>query len=314
MICDINFISVRKAKCCSERCRQILRINNKNTGVEGYDYISCPVCDQRVKQITIKHAKTHGYRTANEMKKDLNLDYVTCQKVKDNNSGNNNPAYQHNGKFSKFSKNFIHGYDKEWHTEWATRHSEFRNNNKELFKTNIEYWLDQCDGDIEQAQQEYTKFQTRDLDYFVNKHGEEEGHNKHRQKIERWINSIPCINFSVVSQLLFDEIMEKYKYNPEDIYYATYDRKDMALYENKEFRLKTDTSFVMPDFIDLGKKKIIEFDGDYWHSESKVNPQREYNREQAIIKKGYTIKHVREQDYKQNKEKVIQECLDFLNK
>lgn len=311
MVCDTSFISVRKAKCCSERCRQVLRANKK---LEKRDHIVCPICNQKVQQITAQHARSHGYTNAQAMKQELNLDTITCESLKELSRGENNPGYQHGGKFSKFSKNFVHGYDKDWHEEWAKDHSEFRNNNKELFKTNLEYWISECGGDVEQATKMYKKFQTRDLTWFIEKYGEQEGTRRHQQKIERWANSMPKFNYSFVSQELFDQILKSYNNAESDIYYATYHRDDVKKYENKEYRLKTETSYVMPDFIDLSKNRIIEFDGDYWHSEAKVNPAREKKRHEQIINAGFEIKYVREQDYKQDKERVIEECLQFLNK
>lgn len=306
-ICDNEFITVRKSACCSERCRQILRSNKK---LENEDHITCPLCSQKVKQITAQHARSHGFNTTKEMQEQLNMQTITCESVKDKVRGENNPGFNHGGKFSKFSENFVHGYDKEWHEEWAKTHSEFRNENKELFKTNIEYWQAQTD-DAEEADKLYKEFQIRDLSYFVNKYGEEEGNIRHKQKISRWITSMPRINYSVVSQELFDNIMKEYTHNG-NIYYATYCRADMQQYENKEYRLSVDGSYVMPDFVDLSTKKIIEFDGDYWHSEAVANPQRESLREDRIKNEGYIVYHVKEHDYKKDKEKVIQECINFL--
>jgi len=312
VICDTNFVTVRKSRCCSERCRQILRSNKKHTGTEGYDYITCPVCDQRVKQITSKHALSHDYNDAKHMAAKLNMPMITCEKLKEQSQGKNNPGYQHNGKFSKFSKNFIHGYDTDWIKQRAKKHSEFRNNNKELFKTNIEYWQALYPEDSNKAKSEYKKFQTRDLDYFVNKYGETEGKKRHQQKIERWAKSMPKFNYSMVSQELFDQIKNEYNNTSSNIYYATNDREDMKHYENKEYRLKTASSYVMPDFVDLSNKKIIEFDGDYWHSKAKVNPEREKRRHDQILAAGFDVMYVREQNYKKNKQKVIAECLEFL--
>lgn len=314
VICGIEFTSTRKAKCCSERCRQVHRHNQKMTGAAGIDYIKCPECGQKVKQLTVKHVKLHGYSTIWEFKQKYNLNKVSCQSIIESNSGENNPGYQHGGKFSKFSKNFVHGYDEQWHKEWAKTHSEFRNHNKKLFKTNIEYWITECNGNVEKAQEMYLNFQVRDLSYFVDKYGEEEGTIRHQQKIDRWAKSMPNFNYSMVSQELFDRIMKSYINADSDIYYATYHRDDMKRYENKEYRLKTKTSYVMPDFIDLSKKRIIEFDGDYWHSEAKVNPERERKRHEQIVSAGFEVMYVREQDYKKDKDKVIDECLQFLTK
>jgi very-short-patch-repair endonuclease len=244
----------------------------------------------------------------------LNMTTITCEKVKELAQGENNPGHHHGGKISKFSKNFVHGYDADWHQEWAKKHSEFRNDNKRLFKSTIEYWQALYPDDPVQAEEEYKNFQIRDLNYFVEKYGEDEGKKRHQQKIERWAKSMPRFNYSMISQDLFNQIMESYTNSDSDIYYATYERDDMEKYENKEYRLKTKTSYIMPDFVDISKKRIIEFDGDYWHSEAKVNPVREKKRHEQIVNAGFEVIYIREQDYKQDKHQVISECLQFLNK
>jgi len=86
----------------------------------------------------------------------------------------------------------------------------------------------------------------------------------------------------------------------------------MSTYKNKEYVLELDNTYVRPDFICLTRKKIIEFDGDYWHSPVRANPEREKMRDHRIANAGYKIFHVFEYEYKQNKDKVLQECINFL--
>ena len=88
----------------------------------------------------------------------------------------------------------------------------------------------------------------------------------------------------------------------------------MTSSSSKEFILKTEHSYVRPDFLLKSKKIIIEFDGDYWHSLVVANPIREKVRDSNIEKQGYKILHIAEYKYNADKEKVIQECIDFLTK
>lgn len=331
VICNTNFVSIRKSQCCSERCRQILRSNKKHTGIEGYDYITCPVCDQRVKQITPKHARSHGYENVNHMAIELKMDTITCKRTKEQVQGKNNPGYQHNGKFSKFSKNFIHGYDANWVKERSKKHSEFRNKNKELFKTNIEYWQALYPED-NKAEFEYKKFQIRDLDFFVNKYGETEGKQRHQQKIEKWIHTM---------EEKTDE--EKMDINARKV------KKSGCFYSNAENELfnllsqyyaMTDQLALLTDEISYNSQaylydmaysnKIIEFNGDFWHSNpviygddficpyTKRTQQEIHDKDIDKIrianKHGYEVMVVWEKDYKQDKQKVIAECLAFLTK
>jgi very-short-patch-repair endonuclease len=72
----------------------------------------------------------------------------------------------------------------------------------------------------------------------------------------------------------------------------------------------------MVDFISLNNKKIIEFDGYYWHyvREPRVeNNLREKERDNLIINAGYDILHINELDYKKDEDETIKKCMEFLN-
>lgn len=278
-------------------------------GTEGIDFITCPECNKRVKEFNLLHAKMHGCETISEFKEKHNLKYVKCQKIRDNWKGENNPGYQHGGTLSPFSEKFVKGYDADWHEEQNKKHSE-RMSDSETNMFSINYWIKEADGDEELARKLYGESQTRDLDFFTEKYGVEEGTIRHKQKTEKWLTSFKKQNFSHISQTLFNDIMKHYV--SEFVYYATYHREDMSDYVNKEYFLETTDSYIRPDFIDLNTKKIIEFDGDYWHSNARANPTREAHRDSEIIKCGYTVLHIREQDYNQDREKVVQECINFL--
>ena len=74
-------------------------------------------------------------------------------------------------------------------------------------------------------------------------------------------------------------------------------------------------SYVKLDFYVKDIDKCIEFDGDYWHGQKRGNQKRDKIREVEIMKSYPTLKifHVKERDYKNDPEKVINECLDFIN-
>lgn len=312
---DFSTTSKRPANYCGNRCRNSAKLEEQFIGKkEGYDYIVCSACGQKMRQMNVRHAKLHGFSSASEFAKHHNVP-ITCQAICDNTKGENNPAYNHGGKYSKWSKNFIYGYDADAHKTFAKNHSLRRNDSaqKYKYKNNIEYWVKQCDGAIEKAKIAYTNYQKRDLVFFIKKYGEEEGQKRHLQKIEKWSTSFKKCNFSKISQELFDGIM-RHLDDKSDIYYATFDRADKIEYKNKEYLLKIENTVLRPDFIDVSKKKIIEFDGDYWHSETKANPIREQHRDKIIKNNGYQILHIAEHEYRKNKTEVIDKCLTFLTK
>lgn len=322
--CNNSFDSTSKRKVvnfCSEQCRQLNRrmVNGKNmSGKAGIDFIICPICNQHVKQITVKHAKMHGYNSQKDMKNKLGIE-LTCEAKKELSKGENNPGYQHNGKFSPFSEKF-NGYkgltteEKQIKIDSLVDGSITKRVSEKNGPVYPEYWIRQGYSE-EEAQQKVSEQQTTfNLEICIEKYGKEEGLKRWNERQEKWSKSFKKQNFSKISQELFDDILNNVKLDLSQVYYATYDREDMVEYQNKEYVLKLEKSYIRPDFIILDKKKIIEFDGEYWHGQRDPNNIREAARDTKIIKEGYTILHVKEVDYKQNKQKVIEECISFLTK
>ena len=71
-------------------------------------------------------------------------------------------------------------------------------------------------------------------------------------------------------------------------------------------------SFILPDFFIKNKNKIIEFDGTYFHRDNVENKKRETKRDKSIVSSGYEVLHIKELDYKKNKEEIIKICINFL--
>lgn len=315
---------------CSNRCYNISRLENApskqqvaieksiETGnkkfvgkIEGTDYLVCAICGAKTGDLG-SHVKMHDITPA-EYKIQYNIEFLKPLSYRENRKGDKNPSYNHGGKYSAWSKDFIHGYDQARHSQKNLKQKELRAKSPEKFKNNIKYWIEKNNGDIDTATAEYKKYQTRNLSYFVEKYGQEEGVKRHTAKTEKWVKSFRKQNFSNISQELFVDIFNNI---PEElqrsVYFATHLREDMESYVNKEYILKVENTFIRPDFICLEKNKIIEFDGDYWHSSAKVNPARETLRDTRIKNSGFSVLHVKEHEYKKDKNKVIQECLKFL--
>ena len=272
-------------KCAINKTHEKYNETNKD------EWVECTICGFRAKEIGLHIRNEHG----------LSSKEYGCTKSKnmrDRVSGDKNPAHNHGGRFSPWSKNFIYGYDEQ-------RHSEFKSSQSELMKN--------CKNNVFRrsfynSEEEYSKAQTRDLNWFISKYGEEEGKIRHAAKIEKWMKNNKKLNFSKISQELFTAIDEIYEGN---IFYATKDRPEMANRVNKEYKLNEIR--VSLDFVDIDKKKVIEFDGDYWHG-SRGNIEREKLRDQKIMSLGFEILHIKEKDFKENRKETIEKCILFLTR
>ena len=249
------------------------------------EWIECRVCGLRGREIA-RHVKT-----AHEIDP---KDYgVTKSKSSiDRVKGENNPGYQHGGKLSPWSKKSSF-YSEESHKKAIEKSQEGINKNSPVRKS------------FYATEDEFRKAQTRDLDYFIAKYGVEKGTEKHKQKTLKWLSSYKKQNFSNISQELFRALEEKYQGNT---FFATKDRPEMDSYTNKEFRTEIG---ILPDYIDIDKKRIIEFDGDYWHGR-KGNVERDAKRDSKLMSAGYSVLHIKESDFKADKEGTIDRCIKFL--
>lgn len=154
------------------------------------------------------------------------------------------------------------------------------------------------------------------VDNFIRKYGEDEGLIKYRDYYEN--NGADM--YSKVSQELFDNIYSKLN-NTNHVHYATLN-KEFGRYD------QTNRKYYFYDFTCSQRKKIIEFNGIFFHPKSEFdesfrnpfNPdltaQDAYNNEQIklnLMKSfGYDILIVWEDEYYKDRIKVTKECLEFL--
>lgn len=283
-------------KICSDRCRQ--DIKNKKTLEKTPDAVTCKLCGLVSINLTTHLSRIHNLKKEEYIKQydspAMSESYQKSLSLKI--AGKNNPGYQHGGKLSSWSKKSVHYSDES--VEKA------KENRKGKRSSDFEYWLNKCNGDEAEAKKLYKERQTTNgLDFYIKKYGEDSGPEKFKARIKQWQENYTKSNFSKVSQKLFWKL--------EDDYFGNTFFAEKGEKINNEFILELKISYCKPDYICLDSKKVIEFDGDYWHSRQE-NITRDKQRDNYIIEAGYEILHVKEFDFNLNPEKVIKECLLFL--
>lgn len=247
--------------------------------------------------------------------------------------GENNPGYQHGGKFSPYSKKFIKGGDYEKRLkEVVEKSSKTKKENPHKNPLRIEYYLAQGMSEKEAKQALVNRQSTFSKEKCIEKYGEKEGLRRWKERQEKWqatlnskspeekarINRAKQRNgssVSLISQELFESLgIENAKYHNnggEEVIYID------------------DLTYYMVDFV-LGNK-IIEFYGDYWHcNPNRYKPedivkfprdisykakeiwQKDKKRKQELEQAGYSVLEIWEGDFKENPDKVIQQCKEFL--
>lgn len=219
-----------------------------------------------------------------------------------------NPFYQHDGGLSPFSKDFI-GYKNLNDEEKSKKIKEAIKVDKlDKFSNQKQYWLNKGYTEEEAKKLVSERQKTFSLEKCIKNYGEEEGINRFKKRQEKWLSNYKKQNYSQISQKLFFELFDIIKDRYKEIYFAECEKNG----KNNEYRLMIENSVIKPDFFIKDINKIIEFDGDYWHSEKRGNQKRDKERDEKIIKAGYKVYHVTETDYNKNHDMVIKECLNFL--
>lgn len=158
--------------------------------------------------------------------------------------------------------------------------------------------------------QELNKRKTLNRETFIRKYGEIEGERIWKAYLLKRSHTSPI---SVVSQKLFDEILSQIPSNLHDkVKYASYGGEQCIIGKN---------GYMFPDFL-YDNKKIIEFNGDYWHKnpkmyneddKSRLKWKQDSERKTELERLGYEVLVVWERDFYDNKEDVVHRCLKFLD-
>ena len=328
LTCDIEFDhNTRSIQCCSAECKRAYKnILNRRSKYEnkilGEDYVECKICGFLGASLAI-HLKKHKINTE-EYRSKYSAE-TACKnylnKLSVAFSGENNPAWQHGGKLSPYSKNFLHKdrYDPSELAKKAAETSKKNGSNS----TNIEYYLkrgytqDEAEAALKERQTTFT------IEKCIKKYGKEEGERIWHERQEKWQNTlnskspeeIERINrakvsfngYSKLSQELFKSIHEQL--GDVKVYYATNGGTD----KNSDYcYISNKKKVFFFDFYVPASNKIIEFDGDYWHGEKRGNQQRDRERDKRLIDDGFIILRIPEKDYNNDKKGTVAKCLNFL--
>lgn len=257
--------------------------------------------------------------------------------------GSENPSHSAEskaGRNSPYSTNFK-GYDGLTQEEKEEKVRQLKAKMVEKKRQNhtnplsIDYYTSKGYSEEEAKQLLKERQSTFSLEKCIEKYGEEEGHRKFNERQEKWqnnLNSKPeeeikrinaskisqsrnICSYSKISQELFYQIYEKIKDDFKEIYFATLKTGYFNKYENSEYEVLAEDKVhrYFLDFYIKDNNKIIEFDGDYWHSEKRGNSAWEINRENSLKRLGFTnILRIKECDYKKNPTNEINKCLEYI--
>lgn len=333
----------------------------KREGIEGKDYVIDRWNGLAVKRMYGSYfRRVHPDRTLEEYKREF-PDAKLYSEVDDANVGKSRGLHMKEEKYKKmFSEKFRgenNPMSKSKTTEdfrkscspFSSKFYEVRgmceddrkefiksvndNREKSTFNTKVEFY-EKRGYSHEDAEKELRKRQaTKTLEACIKKYGEY-GYEIYRIRNAEWSNKIeemyrrgefnkipkkPSNSLSSKKELIFiKSLITKAKLDGS---LCRYHKNNST----EQFKLIGNGSHYLYDFV-YGKK-IIEFNGTYWHCDPRFYEstkklfsgktamqiwKKDLEKTKLAIENGFEILHVWEYDYDNDEEKVLQECIQFL--
>lgn len=296
---------------------------NDNTNSD--DWVECSCCGFRSTEISTHIISIHG--------KESSKSYIGSKKAKiscDRLKGEKNPAHDHGGKFSPFSKKFI--------KYKSLNEEEINNTVKGLFdvakvtrnsnnncQTRESYWVEKY-GEVEGKKLYIERQSTFTIEKCIEKHGPVNGYIIWKNRQDGWqetLNDKPQEEIERINRLKMKGGGSISKAEIEILNFT----KENGIEANNQFCLVKENKKIFLYDIQYNNK-IIEYNGDYWHCNPKYytpdfyHPNKKIkandiwetdkNKNDFAIMNGFEVKIIWEHDFKLNKQKVLQECLDYL--
>ena len=236
-----------------------------------------------------KYGKDEGTKRYHEKNKKLSVGYDTLKANGHSDDEIKRIKNKHSNKSKHTLENFITRYGKKLGNK---KYEEYREKNKLTSNRRLEYWIDKCNGDIEKAKAKLKKWQTRDLNFYINKYGEEDGHqrytNSNRKRgrtLENYIKKYgkaegkekyieACKNWKAGQRGIFNSKgqceVEAYLKSIYDNVKGLRNETGIILTESEKSPELTN-NVLYPDII-VNDRYIIRYNGDFWHANKTIFP------------------------------------------
>jgi very-short-patch-repair endonuclease len=196
--------------------------------------------------------------------------------------------------------------------------------------TNIEYYVKKGHTEEESKKLLSKRQSTFSKDICIEKYGEEDGLVVWLDRQTKWQKTLSKNGnikggYSKISQKLFFSIISNYKKKELDyVFFWT---------KNSEYFLRSDKSIYLYDYVDLKRKKIIEYNGDQYHANPSIYKSddtphpynkgkgftskdiwaKDENKRLLAIENGFDLITIWESEYKKNPQQTLEKCIRFIN-
>lgn len=298
-------------------------------------FVKCMICGDRKKSLAPHLHKIHNMSVGDYRKiyhaPTASNSYLKSLKESAR-CGEHNPAYNHGGLLSPWSKYFV-GYETEEEAESVISMMKIKQSktmSEGASPRTLQYWLNKG-YDLNTAKQKLSGFQKNfSRKICIEKYGEEEGIRVWQDRQNRWQSTI---NSKTKEEIL--------KINRKKLKRGTsksFSEEKLISFLSEEFVIESNFPLPKPNkknwyYYDIRyQNKIIEFNGDFWHANpKKYSPEQKvghpgkptrtaqeiWDADQEKINvarnNGYEVMVVWENDWHMERERVLLECRTFLN-
>jgi len=207
----------------------------------------------------------------------------------------------------------------EYQKSCSAKSADLRRGTNEYSPASAVFWIKKGYSEVD-TKNKVIENQKRGKYFFIKKYGEEKGIQKWQDRQIKWMNSMKKSSMVLGHSAIADDLFQQVAIYHPDIHYG-----------KNEKEIKVNGKVYWLDCLLEEKKLVIEFYGDYWHGNPSIyNDTYEIKRGNKtftvmetheadrlrvdnIGSRGYQVKVVWENDYRKNKEAIIQECIAFLN-
>jgi hypothetical protein len=203
------------------------------------------------------------------------------------------------------------------------------------YPTKIEYWLEKGYSDEEAKVKLKERQTTFSKDVCVEKYGEEEGLRVWLERQEKWMNTMDSktdeekieINRKKLTGCQYSTISQKLFWDIFNI--IGNDRTKFGELKGEFYLINENKKWFAYDYVDMIRRKCIEFNGDFWHCNpddfnendthrvknktAKEIWEIDRNKIDLIKSKGYQVLVIWDSEYRKDPESTLQKCLKFLN-
>lgn len=325
LFCNNDITSLRDAaKFCDSGCKNNWQIEQSHIRhPDNTDFVQCKICNLRGRDLA-KHIFTvHNMSVYDYYEKyNCNSKDLRCVEFINDLSGrimgDKNPGYQHGGRFSSLSKNFVKYTEMidEDITDYKNKVIEkisYSNINSGNNSKTLSYWLNITNGNRIEAEKLLSEAQkTFSLDICIEKYGIEEGTRVWKERQIRWQETLANKSYEEILDInrkkgtggskgkisieSIKVLIPLYKYIRKLGY--TKDDVHIGLGKSKEFSIQRagTNTFYYYDLTVIPIKLIIEYNGVIWHPRVSIIGQDNFDKWRHPFKRAITAKEIQDKD------------------